>query len=221
MTEQNLHEHPGAAGVGIALHRRGSGQPLVLLHALGLSSHTWAPVVPGFAERFEVITVDLPGFGASPALPARTRPTPAAFRRRCRGRTRRARHTHAARRRELDRRLGCPGAARLRPLASLTLLSPAGVWPGNHPAVLRSQPSRHPVARRSCAGDARPSRGPPGGSRPRPRSKPRPTDRYQPCAGARGHSRGRYQHRFQGDLCRDRPPAFPRPPRRPGGRSRR
>jgi pimeloyl-ACP methyl ester carboxylesterase len=133
MTEQNLHEHPGAARVGIAVHRRGSGQPLVLLHALGLSSHTWAPVVPALAERFDVVTVDLPGFGASPALPASTRPTPAALA----AAVADALDAHDIRiPHVVGNSIGGWVAlelARLRTLASLTLLSPAGLWPGNTP----------------------------------------------------------------------------------------
>ena len=50
--------------------RAGSpGAPMVLLvHGLGQSAHRdWAPVVGELAQRFQVTTVDLPGFGASPA----------------------------------------------------------------------------------------------------------------------------------------------------------
>jgi pimeloyl-ACP methyl ester carboxylesterase len=48
--------------------RTGSGEPLVLLHGLGSRREVWAPVVPELAESYEVIAVDLPGFGASPAI---------------------------------------------------------------------------------------------------------------------------------------------------------
>jgi pimeloyl-ACP methyl ester carboxylesterase len=47
----------------LAHSRWGSGEPLVLLHALGLSRKSWAPVIPALAERFDVVAVDLPGFG--------------------------------------------------------------------------------------------------------------------------------------------------------------
>ena len=45
------------------------GAPLVLLvHGLGQNAHRdWAPVVGDLAQRFQVATIDLPGFGASPA----------------------------------------------------------------------------------------------------------------------------------------------------------
>ena len=62
-----------------AYDRIGSGEPLVLLHALGLSRRTWDPVVPALSEHFEVIAVDLAGFGDSELLPAEIEPTPAAL----------------------------------------------------------------------------------------------------------------------------------------------
>ena len=53
--------------VTLAYDRQGSGPPLVLLHGLGHRRQAWDPVVPLLAARHEVVTVDLPGFGASPA----------------------------------------------------------------------------------------------------------------------------------------------------------
>lgn len=49
--------------------RRGSGEPLLLLHGLGASLAIWDPVLDRLAERRHVIAVDMPGFGRSPALP--------------------------------------------------------------------------------------------------------------------------------------------------------
>jgi pimeloyl-ACP methyl ester carboxylesterase len=41
---------------------------VLLVHGLGQSAHRdWAPVVGELSQRFQVATVDLPGFGASPA----------------------------------------------------------------------------------------------------------------------------------------------------------
>ncbi|MGH3505574.1 MAG: alpha/beta fold hydrolase, partial [Nocardioidaceae bacterium] len=51
----------------IAHDREGSGEPLVLIHGIGHRRQAWAPVVPLLVDDFEVITVDLPGFGESPA----------------------------------------------------------------------------------------------------------------------------------------------------------
>ena len=47
---------------------QGSGKPLLLIHGLGGSGRSWAPVLDGLAAEREVITVDLPGFGQTPPL---------------------------------------------------------------------------------------------------------------------------------------------------------
>ena len=48
--------------------RRGTGQPLLLLHGIGGSWRSWQTILDGLAEEREVIAVDLPGFGATPPL---------------------------------------------------------------------------------------------------------------------------------------------------------
>lgn len=48
--------------------RQGSGKPLLLIHGLGSSRRTWEPVVPMLAAQRQLIAVDLPGFGDTPAL---------------------------------------------------------------------------------------------------------------------------------------------------------
>ena len=59
----------------LAYTRSGSGAPLVLLHGIGLNRQSWNPVVPALARQFDVIAVDLPGFGDSaPATPAEAGP---------------------------------------------------------------------------------------------------------------------------------------------------
>src|SRR5512139_1270545 len=68
----------GTAMVPLAYSRGGNGEPLVLLHPLGSDRRVWEPVLPRLARHFEVIALDLPGFGDSPALPERTEATPAA-----------------------------------------------------------------------------------------------------------------------------------------------
>ena len=118
--------------------RIGSGRPLVLLHALGLSRSAWDPVVPALSQHFDVIAVDLPGFGASAPLPAHVEPTPAALA-----------EAVAA----LLAELGVTTAhvagnslggwvalelAALRPVASLTLLAPAGLWRDQTPLYCRA-----------------------------------------------------------------------------------
>jgi len=42
---------------------KGQGMPLVLIHGWGLNSGIWQPLVDLLAIDFQVITVDLPGFG--------------------------------------------------------------------------------------------------------------------------------------------------------------
>ena len=51
--------------------RSGSGPPLVLVHGLGARRSSWDPVLTGLAAAREVVTVDLPGHGATPPLPGR------------------------------------------------------------------------------------------------------------------------------------------------------
>jgi pimeloyl-ACP methyl ester carboxylesterase len=48
--------------------RRGQGEPLVLIHPLGAELVVWEPVMERLARDRDVIAVDLPGFGLSPAL---------------------------------------------------------------------------------------------------------------------------------------------------------
>jgi len=57
------------------VHRAGSGQPLVLLHGLGESHIGWRPVIDALSQGYDVIAIDLPGFGRSPALPGSVSPT--------------------------------------------------------------------------------------------------------------------------------------------------
>jgi pimeloyl-ACP methyl ester carboxylesterase len=56
--------------------RRGSGEPLVLIHPLGAELVVWEPVVGRLARERDVIAVDLPGFGGSAALSNGSLPTP-------------------------------------------------------------------------------------------------------------------------------------------------
>lgn len=48
--------------------RRGSGAPIVLVHGLGSRWQVFAPIIDLLADQHEVIAIDLPGFGDSPAL---------------------------------------------------------------------------------------------------------------------------------------------------------
>jgi pimeloyl-ACP methyl ester carboxylesterase len=121
----------------LAYTRSGAGTPLVLLHALGLSRRIWDPVIPALSEQFDVLAVDLPGFGDSAPLPPTVEALPSVL---------------AAEVGDLLDQLGVGRAhivgnslggwvglelAQLRPAASLTLLSPAGLWSGRTPLYCR------------------------------------------------------------------------------------
>jgi pimeloyl-ACP methyl ester carboxylesterase len=54
--------------MALAYDRGGRGEPLVLVHGLGSRRQVWAPILPALRERFEVLALDLPGFGASPLV---------------------------------------------------------------------------------------------------------------------------------------------------------
>ena len=117
----------------LAVTRSGTGAPLVLLHGIGSSRRAWDPVLPALAARFDVIAVDLPGFGDSAPLYGQAEVPPARL---------------AESVADLLGELGVTAphlagnslggwvalelAAR-RPVASLTLLSPAGLWRRNSP----------------------------------------------------------------------------------------
>jgi pimeloyl-ACP methyl ester carboxylesterase len=122
----------------LAFTRSGAGEPLVLLHGIGSSRHAWDPVIPALAGHFDVLAVDLPGFGDSGQLPPGAEPGPAAL---------------AAAVAALLDDLGITGPhvagnslggwvalelASIRPVASLTLLSPAGLWRGSVPLYSRA-----------------------------------------------------------------------------------
>ena len=49
--------------------QRGSGPLVVLVHGVGGSTELWSDVVDRLAGRYRCVTVDLLGFGRSPALP--------------------------------------------------------------------------------------------------------------------------------------------------------
>jgi pimeloyl-ACP methyl ester carboxylesterase len=58
-------------------HRAGSGEQLLLVHGLGSSWRAFRPLLPRLEESFDVLGIDLPGFGGSPPLPGREVAVPA------------------------------------------------------------------------------------------------------------------------------------------------
>lgn len=59
-------ELPGAT---IHYEQAGSGEPLVFLHGVGSSSHTWAGQLEHFGQRFLAVAPDLRGYARSTAAP--------------------------------------------------------------------------------------------------------------------------------------------------------
>jgi pimeloyl-ACP methyl ester carboxylesterase len=117
--------------------RVGAGETLVLLHGIGSYRGAWDPVVPALAAQFDVLAVDLPGFGESPPLPTGQEPTPAALAAAVAGLLDELGidRPHVA-----GNSLGGWVALELaaqRPLASVALLSPAGLWPDRTPRYAR------------------------------------------------------------------------------------
>jgi len=121
----------------LAYTRAGDGPPLLLVHGVGLTRGSWEPVLPELTTSFDVIAVDLPGFGETPALPPGVVSSPAAM---------------AARVMELLDEIGVERPhvvgnsvggwvalelAQARPVSSVTLLSPAGLWRSRTPFYCR------------------------------------------------------------------------------------
>jgi pimeloyl-ACP methyl ester carboxylesterase len=121
----------------LAYTRSGSGEPLVLLHGLGSSRQAWNPVIPLLAEHFDVIVIDLPGFGDSVQLSADAEPHPAAI-------AAVVAMTLSSLGIETPHVAGnslggwvALELAAVMPVSSLTLLSPAGLWRDHTPSYCR------------------------------------------------------------------------------------
>ena len=56
----------------LAYTRKGSGEPLLLIHGIGHRRQAWDPVLDRLAESYDVIAIDLAGFGESEPYPAGT-----------------------------------------------------------------------------------------------------------------------------------------------------
>lgn len=52
--------------------RGGAGKPLLLVHGIGGSSRSWQSILDDLAAERDVIAIDLPGHGATPALSGET-----------------------------------------------------------------------------------------------------------------------------------------------------
>lgn len=120
----------------------------MLLHGIGLNRRSWDPVIPALARHFDVIAVDLPGFGDSAATvdTAPTAPTapaaPAALAEAVAGLLAELGVTmpHLAGNSLggwVALELAALEPAVLGPVASVTLLSPAGLWKRGAPLYCR------------------------------------------------------------------------------------
>ena len=63
----------------VAFQREGEGEPLVLVHANGMSRAAWRQVIPWLRDQRDVIAIDLPGHGESPPVPSHVVPAPPGF----------------------------------------------------------------------------------------------------------------------------------------------
>lgn len=54
--------------MNIHLSNSGQGQPLVLFHGWGFDSRVWDPVLALLEDSYQLICVDLPGFGYTPCM---------------------------------------------------------------------------------------------------------------------------------------------------------
>ena len=52
----------------INIHKYGSGFPLVFLHGWGFDSQVWMALIPKLITHYQLILIDLPGFGQSPIM---------------------------------------------------------------------------------------------------------------------------------------------------------
>ncbi|MGZ8666213.1 MAG: alpha/beta fold hydrolase [Solirubrobacterales bacterium] len=112
----------------IAHSRAGEGEPLVLLHGLGATGAIWEPVSGRVAQQRDVISIDLPGFGRSEPLPEGVRANPANLAAAVAGLCERL---GMARPHVAGNSLGAwvgLEMARAGRAASVTAISPAGLW---------------------------------------------------------------------------------------------
>lgn len=67
MTHRTLRLSDGGSVAAIDV---GRGEPLVLIHGVGMNARAWAPQIADLSRDWRVIAVDMPGHGGTPALPA-------------------------------------------------------------------------------------------------------------------------------------------------------
>ncbi len=60
-------------GLSVRTLGAGAGEPLVLIHGVGMRAEAWAPQVAGLSVDHRVVAIDMPGHGESDPLPAGAR----------------------------------------------------------------------------------------------------------------------------------------------------
>ena len=58
-----------SSGRKVSYRDHGVGEPLVLIHGVGLQSAAWGPQIAVLQDRYHVIALDMPGHGGSDPLP--------------------------------------------------------------------------------------------------------------------------------------------------------
>ena len=54
---------------GIAYYKTGKGEPIILIHGLGLRAESWIEQINFLKKKFTIYAIDLPGHGKSNILP--------------------------------------------------------------------------------------------------------------------------------------------------------
>jgi pimeloyl-ACP methyl ester carboxylesterase len=67
----NFGHQTGMTTSLLGADRVGAGEPLVLMHGLGSTRGDFAGLLPVLQQHFDVVSLDLPGHGSSPALTSR------------------------------------------------------------------------------------------------------------------------------------------------------
>jgi magnesium chelatase accessory protein len=65
-----------AGGLDWHVQVMGSGEPLLLVHGTGASTHSWRDLMPMLARDFTIVAPDLPGHGFTSAAPPRRQSLP-------------------------------------------------------------------------------------------------------------------------------------------------
>ncbi len=64
---------PLSKGGTLAYRDHGAGEPLVLIHGVGMQAAAWEPQIVALSQSYRVIALDMPGHGQSAPLPTDSR----------------------------------------------------------------------------------------------------------------------------------------------------